>query len=172
MTDQEHPLAGQAAGPNEQELAEALADATDREHELSRDCWCGPTVETVTLDERDVAADLGGIDPAAVPSVDRPDGAPGFTEQYAGATLAPLQSTAAEFRLREGDQQLPTGDPDAPNIHELVVTDLLNRMALGKKRYGQSLKPWNGRDPLRDAYEELLDGAAYLRQAMFERDGT
>lgn len=157
-------VAGQAVGPGEQERAEA-----EQPHELSKDCWCGPTVQTVTLDERDVAADLGAIDPAAVPSIDRPDGAPGFTEQYAGAQLA---TEGGELRLREGDQPLPTGDPDSPNIHELVMTDLANRMLLGIRRYGQPLKPHNGRDPLLDAYEECLDAAAYLRQAMFERDGA
>ena len=133
--------------------------------------------QTVTMSEQDVAADLGAIDPAAVPSMSRPDGQPGFTEQYAGATLAAEDIAAGsiaaspELRLRDGDQPLPTGDAAAPNIHELVVTDLMNRMALGKARYGQPLKPNNGRDALRDAYEELLDAAAYIRQAMFERDG-
>jgi hypothetical protein len=128
--------------------------------------------DTVTMTEQDVAADLGAIDPAAVPSVERSDGHPGITEQLAGAHLVTAEEQDAQFRLRAGDQPLPTGDPDAPNIHELVVTDLMNRMQLGKSRYGQPLKPHNGRDPLRDAYEELLDGAAYLRQAMFERDGA
>lgn len=154
--------------------------------------------QPITLSEQDVAADLGAIDPAAVPSVARPDGRPGFTERYVGAKLvdgadlptgaelhaekaahpaecagcAPRPPVNEVLRLREGDQPLPTGDADAPNIHELVMADLGNRMQLGIKRYGQPLKPHNGRDPLRDAYEELLDGAAYLRQAMFERDGA
>lgn len=43
--------------------------------------------EPVRVDERDVAADLGAIDPVAVPAVERPDGVPGFVEQYAGARL-------------------------------------------------------------------------------------
>jgi len=30
--------------------------------------------------------------------------------------------------------------------------------------------PFNGRDALKDAYEEALDLAMYLKQAMIERD--
>jgi len=33
------------------------------------------------------------------------------------------------------------------------------------------LVPHNGRDALRDAYEEALDLCQYLRQALYERDG-
>jgi hypothetical protein len=83
--------------PQASGLAQALAEAQaaeqaakqpaeGRPHTLSKDCWCGP--EVITISEADVAADLGAIDPAAVPSVQRPDGAPGFTEQYAGAKLS------------------------------------------------------------------------------------
>jgi hypothetical protein len=34
------------------------------------------------------------------------------------------------------------------------------------------LQAFNGRDALRDAYEEALDLACYLRQAIAERDAT
>ena len=34
-----------------------------------------------------------------------------------------------------------------------------------------SLQAFNGRDALRDAYEEALDLCQYLRQALYERDG-
>jgi hypothetical protein len=40
----------------------------------------------------------------------------------------------------------------------------------GKNKYGTRLQPENGRDSLRDAYEEALDLAAYLRTAIYERD--
>ncbi|MEO6034334.1 MAG: hypothetical protein ABIQ35_03680 [Verrucomicrobiota bacterium] len=33
------------------------------------------------------------------------------------------------------------------------------------------LQPFNGRDALHDAYEEVLDLAQYFRQALYERDG-
>lgn len=43
------------------------------------------------------------------------------------------------------------------------------RRRLGIERYGTPLQAHNGRDALRDAYEEALDLANYLRQAMEER---
>ncbi len=39
---------------------------------------------------------------------------------------------------------------------------------LGKQRYGTALYANNGRSALRDAYEEALDLACYLRQALEE----
>ena len=46
--------------------------------------------------------------------------------------------------------------------------------ALGDKagivRYGTPLQAHNGRDALVDAYQEALDLAVYLRQAIYERD--
>jgi len=41
---------------------------------------------------------------------------------------------------------------------------------MGKERYGTRLQPFNGRDPFIDAYQEVLDLAVYLRQAIYERD--
>lgn len=52
------------------------------------------SADEVRLDERDVAAELGAIDPSAVPSVSRPDGKPGFTEQYAGAKITDAPDNA------------------------------------------------------------------------------
>jgi hypothetical protein len=51
------------------------------------------------------------------------------------------------------------------------MQDMQSRHELGIKRYGTPLQPHNGRDALRDAYEEALDLAVYLRTAIFERDG-
>lgn len=75
----------------------------------------------------------------------------------------------ADHRLREGDQQLPVPNMSTP-IVQLVKDDLSRRMELGIKRYGTPLQARNGRDALRDAYEEALDLACYLRQAIEERN--
>ncbi len=40
----------------------------------------------------------------------------------------------------------------------------------GREDYGTPLRAYNGRDALKDAYEEALDLAVYLRQAIEERD--
>jgi hypothetical protein len=57
-----------------------------------------------------------------------------------------------------------------PSIQGLVRADLHDREQVGIQRYGTPLQAHNGRDALRDAYEEALDLACYLRQAMAERD--
>lgn len=57
-----------------------------------------------------------------------------------------------------------------PSIHALVAQDFLDRGAYGERKYGTKLTAHNGRDPLKDAYEEALDLAAYLRQEIEERD--
>ncbi len=54
-------------------------------------------------------------------------------------------------------------------IWHLVIVDMVARDALGRKRYGTQLQAFNGRDALQDAYEEALDLAVYLRQAIEER---
>lgn len=64
--------------------------------------------------------------------------------------------------------------PPIPNtstpIVDLVMQDMQERKRLGIQRYGVALQANNGRDALRDAYEEALDLAIYLRQAMEERN--
>jgi len=60
---------------------------------------------------------------------------------------------------------------DKPAVWGLVVADMQARDQLGRERYGVPLQPHNGRDALRDAYEEALDLCAYLKQALLERDG-
>ena len=67
------------------------------------------------------------------------------------------------------EQPAPT--PNAfPSVQGMVMADLAIRLEVGIQRYGTALQPHNGRDALRDAYEEALDLACYLRQAIAERD--
>lgn len=66
------------------------------------------------------------------------------------------------------NQPAPTPN-DLPSVQAAVRDDLLRREALGKAKYGTSLQPHNGRDALLDAYEEALDLAVYLKQAILER---
>lgn len=69
---------------------------------------------------------------------------------------------------REGDSQAMPIINDEPFIHDLVKDDLEARKQLGTKRYGTPLQAHNGRSALRDAYEEALDLAVYLKQALIE----
>ena len=78
--------------------------------------------------------------------------------------------TLPERANREGDSQaLPTKN-DRPFIQDAVIADIEARKAVGIKRYGTALQPFNGRDALLDLYEELLDACVYLKQALVERD--
>lgn len=61
-------------------------------------------------------------------------------------------------------------DGYGPAIHDLVVEDLDARKARGLATYGRFLRAGNGRNALWDLYEELLDAACYIRQAIAEAD--
>jgi hypothetical protein len=58
---------------------------------------------------------------------------------------------------------------DSRPIWELVVEDMQARDHAGRQKYGTPLQAHNGRDPLVDLYQELLDAVVYLRQAIEER---
>lgn len=60
---------------------------------------------------------------------------------------------------------------DGIAMWDLVVEDMRGRDNFGLKKYKTRLQAGNGRDSLKDAYQEALDLAVYLRQAIFERDG-
>lgn len=59
-----------------------------------------------------------------------------------------------------------------PVIHDLVAQDIADRAAFGVAKYGKPLRASNGRDALKDAYQECLDMACYLRQAIEEREAS
>lgn len=67
------------------------------------------------------------------------------------------------------EQPMPTASA-RPSVQGMVIDDLGVRLQVGVQRYGTPLQAFNGRDALRDAYEEALDLACYLRQAIAERD--
>ena len=63
-------------------------------------------------------------------------------------------------------------DDDQPAVFDLVYTDLQERDEFGKIKYNDRLKPHNGRDPLIDLYQELLDALVYIRSELYERYGA
>lgn len=88
-------------------------------------------------------------------------------------------------RQRKGDQPLPqVGNVDVGpevirdvKVHadyrgealiKTVVADFEARIQLGIERYGHPLQTNNGRDAARDALDELLDAAHYLKQLKIE----
>lgn len=75
-------------------------------------------------------------------------------------------------KVRDGypkEQPKPTPN-EQPAVWPLVMVDMATRDKVGRERYGVPLQPFNGRDTLRDAYEEALDLAVYLRSIIYERD--
>ncbi len=52
---------------------------------------------------------------------------------------------------------------------DLVIEDMKARDLMGRERYNTPLVPHNGRSSLQDAYEEALDLAVYLKNAILER---
>ena len=63
----------------------------------------------------------------------------------------------------------PTPQPGRVDVVPLVLDDLRERGELGQAKYGTPLQTHNGRDPLIDAYQEVLDLSVYLRQTIAER---
>jgi predicted HAD superfamily Cof-like phosphohydrolase len=69
------------------------------------------------------------------------------------------------------EEQAPPEPNESPAIWGLVISDMQARDRIGRERYGTPLQAGNGRDALVDAYQEALDQAVYLRQAIEERGG-
>ncbi len=68
-----------------------------------------------------------------------------------------------------GEQAAPTLN-DQRATWELVIEDMQERHAAGVAKYGTPLQPNNGRNSLVDAYQEALDLAVYLKNAIMERE--
>jgi hypothetical protein len=102
--------------------------------------------------ERDAESRLQ--DPGMLPT----DKATTYGDQAAGDTV-----------VLHVEQPMPVPN-DRGSIQALVRHDLDARERVGVARYGTPLQAFNGRDALRDAYEEVLDLACYLRQEIAERE--
>jgi hypothetical protein len=71
---------------------------------------------------------------------------------------------------RDGDQELPETNDSVP-VQDQVCDYVQRRKQVGIQRYGTPLQAHNGRDALRDAFEEAVDLVQYLAQLIIERDG-
>jgi hypothetical protein len=61
---------------------------------------------------------------------------------------------------------------DGPLVKDALISDIEALCERRRQKYGTHLQPRNGRDALQDAYEELIDGALYLKQLIMERDAA
>ena len=64
----------------------------------------------------------------------------------------------------------PDPQPGRMDVTSIVIDDIYERSRFGLKKYGTRLMTHNGRDPLWDSYQEALDLAMYLRQAILEME--
>jgi hypothetical protein len=72
-------------------------------------------------------------------------------------------------QIRALNEHQPVPQPSTGDVWALVLADMEDRRRLGIERYGVPVQAHNGRDALIDAYQEALDLAVYLRQAIEER---
>lgn len=84
------------------------------------------------------------------------------------AEIRELNGKKGEF-VSPGTEMQPDPSGGGHDIANLVQLDIEARAQKGEQTYGERLKPNNGRDALVDAYQEALDLAMYLRQAIEER---
>ncbi len=66
----------------------------------------------------------------------------------------------------------PMPSPGRVSVTRAVMADLAARERQGIAKYGTTLQTHNGRDALVDAYQEALDLAQYLKQAILEREAS
>lgn len=104
-----------------------------------------------------------------------PDNSISFNkEKLVNATVADLEHDLAVSQatyLTDSRTQPAPQTNDLPFVKDLVLTDIHERAEFGKSKYGTYLQPGNGRDALKDLYQEQLDALMYTRLLIFQRDG-
>lgn len=88
--------------------------------------------------------------------------------------LGPSEATRTGFVEPEPGPVGDDGDDanSRPKIVDLVIADMAEKSERGKAKYGTYLQAHNGRDPLVDCYQELLDACQYMRQVLYEKYGA
>ena len=74
-------------------------------------------------------------------------------------------------KQRDGDQILPSVNDEVDcqtRLMNRISQEVPLRRQVGIERYGTALQPFNGRDSLRDLWEELLDASTYFMQVEAE----
>lgn len=81
------------------------------------------------------------------------------------------QNPIQEKAEQEGRETMnpPPKPNDSKPVWELVIEDMHARDQFGREKYHTPLQMGNGRDHAKDAYEEVLDLAVYMKQVIIER---
>lgn len=86
--------------------------------------------------------------------------------------LVPLQKMYEQLLDLCAAARLHIAPPESlSEVKAQLLADMAERDQLGRARYGTPLQPHNGRSPLVDVYQEVLDAVVYLRQALYEQSG-
>ena len=72
----------------------------------------------------------------------------------------------AVWELVQADIKATLSEQQAASI----LKDMRDRDESGRAKYGVPLQPFNGRNQLIDAYQELLDFVVYMRTAIYEAE--
>lgn len=96
-----------------------------------------------------------------------------WREEYVPKDYEPLHRKVMNG-MKNAYKNTPWGEPEPiggeESVTDAVLKDLESRRELGIGKYGTELKTNNGRNALKDAYEEVLDLACYLKQKLMEDD--
>lgn len=87
---------------------------------------------------------------------------------YSRGEPAPIPNSSTPIHLLVRDEVLQSGLWDTDSRIQLALL-MDERMAYGQKKYGTYLQAHNGRDPLNDLIEEMLDALVYARQCIVEK---
>ena len=71
--------------------------------------------------------------------------------------------------MADPTQEQTPPKPSDGDVWKLVMQDMESRRLFGIARYGVPVQVGNGRDPLVDLYQELLDACVYIRQEIEQR---
>ncbi|AVO25157.1 hypothetical protein KHQ84_gp157 [Rhodococcus phage Finch] len=104
--------------------------------------------------------------------VDQPD--PECEQHHMNKTMRQIHSAEGcpgrrtNIVEREDEQPDPVAN-DEPSAHDIAIASLTERKEFGLKKYGTLLQVGNGRNSIKDAYEEAQDLVVYLATAQEEQ---
>lgn len=71
--------------------------------------------------------------------------------------------------VRDPETDQPAPQPGGYPVQAVLIEALKQRMEFGLKKYGTPLETHNGRNPLLDMWEEMLDMVSYFTQFVLEQ---
>lgn len=71
--------------------------------------------------------------------------------------------------VRDADRDQPLPKPGRLPVQLILIRAIEERRKFGIRKYGRPLEAHNGRDALRDMWEELMDATSYFTQFVLEQ---